>query len=187
MPMNPAEREFVAQSAGQTAARLVVSFNVQMFRVLEPCATVLMGILVVLVGIQVVSRYVLNAPVAWTEEAARIAFVWIAMLGCAITMERREHYEIRFVVDSLSGWSRLLLTCATQLLSVVFIGIFVWLSVVYVSGGSGGVYIATGLPRTYVYLALPVGIGCLGISMVAGWLKRGENMKDDRPALPLVD
>ena len=46
-------------------------------------------ILVLLAG--VVSRYVFNQPLTWTDELASILFLWLAMLGAVIALRRDEH------------------------------------------------------------------------------------------------
>ncbi|MBK5926365.1 TRAP transporter small permease [Rhodobaculum claviforme] len=46
-------------------------------------------VLVVVVMIQVIARYVLNAPPAWTEEAARYAMIWAGLMGATLSFKRR--------------------------------------------------------------------------------------------------
>lgn len=41
------------------------------------------AIVLVVMTCQVVSRYIFNAPIAWSEEFARYSFVWISYIGCA--------------------------------------------------------------------------------------------------------
>lgn len=42
-----------------------------------------------IVMLQVVARYVFDAPPAWTEEGARYMMVWAGLLGAAIAFKRR--------------------------------------------------------------------------------------------------
>src|SRR6266567_3109614 len=53
-------------------------------------------ILVLLAG--VVSRYVFNRPLTWTDELASILFLWLAMLGAVIALRRDEHMRLGVVV-----------------------------------------------------------------------------------------
>jgi len=41
--------------------------------------------------IQVVSRYVLNAPVAWTLELCAIAYVWVVFWSAGVLVPERRH------------------------------------------------------------------------------------------------
>ena len=42
----------------------------------------------------VISRYVFNAPLAWSDELASILFLWLAMLGAVIALRRDEHMRL---------------------------------------------------------------------------------------------
>ena len=48
--------------------------------------------------VQVVRRFVLGAPAAWTEELAAIAFVWVIFWGTAFTVPLAAHVAVDFVV-----------------------------------------------------------------------------------------
>lgn len=51
------------------------------------CAGV--ALLVVTMMVQVVARYMLSSPLAWTEELARYAMVWAGLLGATAAYQRR--------------------------------------------------------------------------------------------------
>jgi tripartite ATP-independent transporter DctM subunit len=42
----------------------------------------------------VISRYVFNAPLTWSDELAAILFLWLAMLGAVIALRRDEHMRL---------------------------------------------------------------------------------------------
>src|SRR5437764_15123329 len=46
----------------------------------------------------VVSRYVFNEPLTWTDELASILFLWLAMLGAVIALRRNEHMRLGVLV-----------------------------------------------------------------------------------------
>lgn len=66
---------------------------------LEMLAAVLMTVIVCLLLGGVTSRYVFQAPIVWIDEAASIAFVWVAMIGAAIAMHRNEHLRLTLFVN----------------------------------------------------------------------------------------
>ena len=47
----------------------------------------------------VVSRYVFNEPLTWTDELASILFLWLAMLGAVIALRRNEHMRLVTIVS----------------------------------------------------------------------------------------
>ena len=50
----------------------------------------------------VMSRYVFHAPLVWTDELASILFLWLAMLGSVIALQRSEHMRLTAVVGGFS-------------------------------------------------------------------------------------
>jgi tripartite ATP-independent transporter DctM subunit len=50
----------------------------------------------------VFSRFVLHSPVTWSDELASILFLWLAMLGAVIALQRGEHMRLTAIVGRLS-------------------------------------------------------------------------------------
>lgn len=51
--------------------------------------------------VQVVTRYVFNYPLPWTDELARTLFVWIIMIGSAVAAWARSHIAVTFFANKL--------------------------------------------------------------------------------------
>ena len=65
------------------------------YRVLRVAVTVLIGLLIVPVTLQIVSRYTALIPRwIWTEEVARFCFIWIIMLGAMIAVRDGTHFDV---------------------------------------------------------------------------------------------
>jgi len=62
-------------------------------------ALVLVEIFVLLAG--VVSRFVLHHPFVWSDELASILFLWLAMLGSVVALQRMQHMRLTAVVNRL--------------------------------------------------------------------------------------
>jgi TRAP-type C4-dicarboxylate transport system permease small subunit len=62
-------------------------------------ATVLFTLLTGVVALQVLTRFVLHAPIIWSEEVARFLFFWVVLLGAAMSVKDRRH----FVIDVTGG------------------------------------------------------------------------------------
>ncbi|TIN10064.1 MAG: TRAP transporter large permease subunit [Mesorhizobium sp.] len=91
----------------------------------EAVASILLVFVIGLLLAGVISRYVLSLPIVWIDEAASISFLWLAMLGSAIAIDRNEHLRLtiflnlipergRHFVDALA-----LLVVATVLLALI--------------------------------------------------------------------
>src|SRR5260370_2261663 len=86
-----------AAVAASTAAALPGRFA-RLDRILalatEIPAAVLVSVEILVLLAGVVSRYVFNRPLTWTDELASILFLWLAMLRAAIALPRDEHMRL---------------------------------------------------------------------------------------------
>src|SRR5512137_1402597 len=62
--------------------------------------------LAVIVFLQVFNRFVLKAPLAWSEDLAMLLFQWVAFLGAAVGVKRIRHFGIELVVKRMSARAR---------------------------------------------------------------------------------
>jgi TRAP-type C4-dicarboxylate transport system permease small subunit len=72
----------------------------------EKICMVLVVALAVVVFLQVFNRFVLKAPLAWSEDLAMLLFQWVAFLGAAVGVKRMRHFGIELVVKKLSAKAR---------------------------------------------------------------------------------
>src|SRR5476649_1008183 len=71
---------------------------------LPTAALVLVEIFVLLAG--VISRFVFHDPVVWSEELASILFLWLAMLGAVVALQRMQHMRLTALVSHLTPAKR---------------------------------------------------------------------------------
>jgi TRAP-type C4-dicarboxylate transport system permease small subunit len=65
------------------------------YRLLQAAVTVLMGVLLVPVTLQILSRYTGLIPRwIWTEEVARFCFMWIILIGAMIAVRDGTHFDV---------------------------------------------------------------------------------------------
>lgn len=55
----------------------------------------------ILVFLQVLTRFVIQISLPWTEELSRYFFIWMIFTGCAVGVRRRLHYQILFFLNWL--------------------------------------------------------------------------------------
>ena len=56
---------------------------------------------VVILFCGVAARYVFHTPLIWSDELASIVFLWLAMFGAAIALQRGSHMRLSYLVDRL--------------------------------------------------------------------------------------
>jgi len=50
----------------------------------------------------VVARFVFHRPIVWTDELASILFLWLAMLGSVIALQRGQHMRLTAIVGGMA-------------------------------------------------------------------------------------
>ena len=66
--------------------------------------------------IQVTARFGFNKPMAWTDEAAVILYVWIILWAAAVVVPEREHVAFDLVWNSVGLRTRKVMRIAGNLL-----------------------------------------------------------------------
>ncbi len=119
------------------------------------------GIVIVLIfGIllttlmQVVSRYVFNAPFMWTEELARNLGIWLVLLCTGLVVREERHLGFDILPEAWKPFLRLIANLAIIFFSVSLIKGSI--SFVKVAGGMKST--ALQIPLWILYLSIPVGL-----------------------------
>ena len=85
-----------------------------------PAAALVVAEIVILFA-GVVSRYVFNKPLTWSDELASVLFLWLAMLGAVIALRRGEHMRLTTFVNALSPERRAWVDTLGALIVIVFV------------------------------------------------------------------
>lgn len=139
--------------------RTLATVRAAIGRAIDAAVIVLMAVLVVDVVWQVLTRFVLRAPSAWSEELARMLLIWLALLGAAAGFPRGAHLGVDVLVARLAPRDK----AACELFAHALIALFAAVVMLY---GGGRLVAATlaarqvsaslGIPMGYVYLAVPL-------------------------------
>lgn len=74
--------------------------------IVEHLCFILVIVLAAVVFFQVFNRFILKAPMAWSEELAMLLFQWVVFLGAAVGVKRMNHFGIDLLVEKLSERTR---------------------------------------------------------------------------------
>ncbi|CDZ39793.1 Putative TRAP-type C4-dicarboxylate transport system, fusion of small and large permease proteins (DctQ/dctM domains) [Neorhizobium galegae bv. officinalis] len=133
-------------------------------------AALLVGIIALLLA-GVISRYVFSLPVVWIDEVASISFLWLAMLGSAMAVDRSEHLRLTLFVGMLPEKLHGLANTLALLLMALFLGVMLRPAYEYAIEESYITSAALNIPMSFRAAALPVGIGLMLILAVVNALK----------------
>ena len=114
------------------------------------------GILVVPVSLQIISRYTqLIPPYIWTEELSRFLFIWMVMLGAMIGIREGTHFEVD-VWPELGPRGNALLRIVSHLFVLLFALVFLYWGTQFVRFGWDQTSELAELPMIFIFLAWPI-------------------------------
>lgn len=95
------------------------------YQLLKVIITLLMGLMIIPVLLQIASRYTGVIPhYIWTEEIARFCFVWIIMIGSMIAVRDGAHFDVDLLpaaeTPQQEAIGRLIVHAAMSVLALMF-------------------------------------------------------------------
>jgi tripartite ATP-independent transporter DctM subunit len=137
------------------------------------CAALLTFIIAILL-IGVTARYVFSSPIIWIDETASLAFLWLAMLGAAIAIDRHEHLRLTVFLHLLEERKQTFVTTVGLLLTAVFLGSLLYPAIDYAIEESYVTSAALLIPMSWRASALPVGLGLMLAIVIIHGMRRSN-------------
>ena len=131
-------------------------------RVLVVLLVALFAALVLMVVWQVLSRYALNSPSAFTEEAARYLMIWVSLLGASYVFRMRLHIGLDLLTRKLTGSNKRIVEVAALTAAVLFAVLILLVGgarLVELTWSLDQVSAVLGIRMALVYLAIPLSGG----------------------------
>lgn len=135
------------------------------------CA-LLMAVILLVLGLQIVSRYLVGDPPSWTEEVSRQLFVWMVFLGASGAVRTRSHIAIDVLTQRLGRRARQACLWVWSGLTLFFLG-----QLIFWGGRAVGRVWPTQtatleISMGIVYLILPISALCMTLRLL-------QNLHDD--------
>jgi TRAP-type C4-dicarboxylate transport system permease small subunit len=148
-------------------------------RVLDLLLFAVLASMAGIVFVNVFCRFVLQFSLSWADELAQVLMVWLTFLGAGVAMRDRLHYAFDYLVRSLPWrWQRRVVILGYLLSIAMTLALIYWSAKVSLLI-TDWVMPATGMPRSWVYAACPVGCTFLLIYQIRNLLADAR-----APALP---
>ena len=148
------------------------------FKVVYVICAILMGLMAVVITAQVLSRYILDSPLTWSEELGRFTFVWISFLGMAVGIKQGAHIALDLLVTKLKGVSKKTLMLINNALVALFAVIFTYSGFLLVELGSRQTSPSLNLPMNLVYMVIPISGIILFYFVVSGTIQMFQRKGD---------
>ncbi|MBV9755328.1 MAG: TRAP transporter small permease, partial [Hyphomicrobiales bacterium] len=131
----------------------------------------------------VVARYVLRAPLVWSDELAAILFLWLAMLGAVIAYRRAEHMWMSALIGKGGSRRRAFFEALALCVGLAFLAFVMKPAIEYAVEEAAVVTPALEIPTVWRAMALPVGIGLM---LLAGLARLGKSASFSDLALSIA-
>jgi len=126
------------------------------YRLLNVLLGVSVGLLIVPVTLQMISRFTQLIPAwIWTEEMARFLFIWMVMLGAMIGVRDASHFDVD-VWPELKPRANALLRIVSMVFVLLFALVFVWYGIKFVQFGWNQTSELADLPMAWIFAAWPI-------------------------------
>jgi TRAP-type transport system small permease protein len=123
---------------------------------------------------QVVFRFVLESPLIWSEELARLSLIWLTFLGAAVVCFDGTHLQVDSLFLLLPAGGQRVLRAINATLALGFIVILAWYSVPLILLGTQGTG-ALDLPFSVYRLPALIGGVLMAMAVVLRWRRRRQD------------
>jgi TRAP-type C4-dicarboxylate transport system permease small subunit len=126
------------------------------YGVLEVVLGFLLGALSIVVIMQVGLRYLTDQPLAWTEEAARLLFIWSCMLGAAVACKRSSQFGVDYFTRTLRGRKGKVFRVFLKSVELAYYVLLTWAGVLITLVAVNQRLPILQFSMSYAYVALPI-------------------------------
>ena len=124
---------------------------------LKVALTVLMGVLIIPVTMQIFARYIDFIPrYIWTEELARFCFIWIILVGAMIAVREGDHFTVDLLPTPKTNKGKAIALIFVDAMTFIMAAIFVIWGWPLVEFGLLQTSEMAELPMVFIYIAWPL-------------------------------
>jgi TRAP-type transport system small permease protein len=110
---------------------------------------------------EVLIRYVIHAPTAWTEEVAQFVLVWYGLLAAAVGARKGVHFAIRWGVIRFNTRTRWIIRQGVNILVIVFLSALLKNGVDYLDIVANQTSTGAEINMRIPWAGIPAGIGSI--------------------------
>jgi TRAP-type C4-dicarboxylate transport system permease small subunit len=137
---------------------------------------------------EVLIRYVIHAPTAWTEEVAQFVLVWYGLLAAAVGARKGVHFAIRWGVIRFDARTRWIIRQAVNVGVIVFLSALLMQGIDYLEIVANQTSTGAEINMRIPWAGIPVGIGSiltiyvleLADAILSVWTGRQFSLKEAR-------
>lgn len=132
------------------------------YKLFNAGALISLGAMIIIVALQVFTRFFMESTPHWTEEAARIFFIYSVAFGTVIGIKNGDFVKLNLIGKYLSSRNDRLLNIFVDLTTIAFALILILHSIKFVKLGMDELSPALEITMGFVFLSITI----IGLSIV---------------------
>lgn len=137
----------------------------------------MVAMMTAVVLLQVVCRYAFSQSLEWSEELARYLFVWISMIGAALSIKKRGHFGMDFFFQMFPHKIQRVAIYLIYLCMGVVVLVILVQGIVLLQRTSAQTSPAMQISMGLAYACLPVGAALMALHLLVIILKESSEGK----------
>ena len=131
--------------------------------------------------LQILFRQAFHSPLIWSEELAKLLFVYVGMLGISVAVRKQEHVYIDFLTNLMPPAVKKITNTFVQI--VIFLGVifFIHFGIKTYLGANFPIDALGGISEKWIYASLPI----IAVLMLVRFFQaQADNFKQNKSYLP---
>ena len=144
---------------------------------------IMLAIMLIIITINIITRYLLNSPIFWSEELSRFLFIWFGFLGAAYSLGSQKTIRFTLILDKMSSKAILITDIIANIMLLAMFLIMLY-PAIYVIRFKTILTPALQVPVYYFYIIFPITLVimifhagnniCLNMKKIRVLVKGGE-------------
>lgn len=114
------------------------------------------AVMIILVALQVISRYFFPTPLAWTEELVRMLMGYVIFFGTVAVYNAHEHVWVNNLLDAVPKAPRRIMLLFAYIAQFFFCGLLLWGAVEFFPIASMQGATALPISKGWFYICVPI-------------------------------
>jgi TRAP-type C4-dicarboxylate transport system permease small subunit len=130
----------------------------------------LIAAIVVMITVQVATRYLFGMPIVWVEDVATFCFIWAVFLGAAVGLKELRHIRIETFLARIPARARAAAESMLYGIILVCCVLVAWnaLDVMQTESRSSTISLPINLPRHWFY-SVPLFVSLVSMALTAAY------------------
>lgn len=131
-------------------------------------------IMVMVIFLQVVMRYGFNNSLSWSEELARIIFIWASWIGISLGQKKCEHIKITMLTEKLKGTAKVIVLMLADIctLAILMVLLIKGIETTDKIASLASITPALSVPKWVIYAAVPVSTTLMSVRVMKDMVLR---------------